>query len=88
MVVVCFLQVFRSSNYEYIIGKKGRRFQLCYQFLAVFLLGQRYGNGPNELVHRVGPPFLDNHYRGHIVMQFTFQGTHVYNIVILLWKYA
>ena len=24
----------------YIIGKKGRRFQLCHQFLAIFLLGQ------------------------------------------------
>ena len=33
------LQVFRSSNYAY-IGKKGCRFQLCHQFLAVFLLGQ------------------------------------------------
>ena len=22
-------------------------------------------NGPNELVHRAGPPFLDNHYRGY-----------------------
>ena len=27
--------------------------------------GSRYGNGPNELVHRAGPPFLDNHYRGY-----------------------
>ena len=24
--------------------------------------GSRYGNVPNELVHRAGPPFLDNHY--------------------------
>ena len=30
--------------------------------------GSRYGNVPNELVHRAGPPFLDNHYRGY---QFT-----------------
>ena len=35
LVVLCFLQVFRSSIY-----KKGRRFQLCHQFLAVFLLGR------------------------------------------------
>ena len=27
--------------------------------------GSRYGNVPNELAHRVGPPFLDNHYRGY-----------------------
>ena len=39
VVVLCFLQVFRSSRYAY-IGKKGRRFQLCHQFVAVFLLGQ------------------------------------------------
>ena len=25
--------------------------------------GSRYGNVPNELIHRAGPPFLDNHYR-------------------------
>ena len=30
--------------------------------------GSRYGNVPNELVHRAGPPFLDNHYCGY---QFT-----------------
>ena len=39
VVVLCFLQVFRSSNYAF-IGKKGRRFQLGHQFVAVFLLGQ------------------------------------------------
>ena len=27
--------------------------------------GSRYCNVPNELIHRVGPPFLDNHYRGY-----------------------
>ena len=27
--------------------------------------GSRYSNIPNELVHRAGPPFLDNHYRGN-----------------------
>ena len=27
--------------------------------------GSRHGNDPNELVHRAGPPFLDNHYRGY-----------------------
>ena len=27
--------------------------------------GSRYGNVPNELIHRAGPPFLDNHYRGY-----------------------
>ena len=48
-----------------IIVKKGRRFQLCHQFWAVILLGQDVVYGPNELVHRAGPPFLDNHYRGY-----------------------
>ena len=44
--------------------KKGRRFQLCHQFLAtiLFLPGSRCGNVPNEPVHGAGPPFLDNHY--------------------------
>ena len=37
VVVLCFLQVFRSSNF---VGKKGRGFLLCHQFLAVFFLGQ------------------------------------------------
>ena len=32
--------------------------------------GSRYGNVPNELVHRAGPPFLDNHYRGYQYAQF------------------
>ena len=27
--------------------------------------GSRCGNGPNELVHRLGLPFLDNHYHGY-----------------------
>ena len=27
--------------------------------------GSRYGRVPNELIHRAGPPFLDNHYRGY-----------------------
>ena len=27
--------------------------------------GSRYGNVPNELIHRAGPPFLDNHNRGY-----------------------
>ena len=27
--------------------------------------GSRYSNVPNELIHRAGPPFLDNHYRGY-----------------------
>ena len=27
--------------------------------------GSRYGNVPNALIHRAGPPFLDNHYRGY-----------------------
>ena len=63
MVVLCVLQVFGSSSNEYnIIGKKGRRFQLCPQFWAS---GSRCGNGPNGFVHRAGPPFLDNHYRGY-----------------------
>ena len=25
--------------------------------------GSRCGNVPNKLIHRAGPPFLDNHYR-------------------------
>ena len=36
--------------------------------------GSRYGNIPNELVYRAGPPFLDNHYRGY---QGTVYITHV-----------
>ena len=48
-----------------IIGKKGRRFQLCHQFLAVFLQGQDMVMSLNELLQRAGPPFLDNHYRGY-----------------------
>ena len=39
VLVLCFLQVFISSVFAY-IRKQGRRFQLCHQFLAVFLLGQ------------------------------------------------
>ena len=62
MVVLCFLQVFRSSNYAYTIGKKGRRFQLCHQFLAILPSRSRCGNVPNELIHRAGLPFLDNHF--------------------------
>ena len=27
--------------------------------------GSRYDNVPNELIHRAGTPFLDNHYRGY-----------------------
>ena len=33
--------------------------------------GSRYGNVPNELIHRAGPPFLDNHYRGY---QYDWEG--------------
>ena len=50
------------------IGKKGRRFQLCHQFLAVFLLGQDIVISQIsfcDTVHRAGPPFLDNYYRGY-----------------------
>ena len=42
--------------------------------------GSRYGNGPNELVHRAGPPFLDNHYRDY---QYTFN-TLILNYVFKL----
>ena len=62
IAVLYFLQVFRSSNLAY-IGRKGRRFQLCHQFLAAFLLGQDMVM--SQMIHRVGPPFLDNHYRGY-----------------------
>ena len=34
-------------------------------FLGCIPSGSRYGNVPNELVHRAGPPFLDNHYHGY-----------------------
>ena len=37
--------------------------------------GSRYGNVPNELVHRAGPPFLDNHYRGY---QYQFMVSPLY----------
>ena len=58
---MCFLQVFRSSNYAY-RGKKGRRFQLCHQFLAVFLLGQDMVMSQMSLYIELD---LDNHYRGY-----------------------
>ena len=35
--------------------------------------GSRYGNVPNELIHRAGPPFLDNHYRG-----YQYDTTHIW----------
>ena len=37
MIVLCFQEVFGGSNCA---CKKGHRFQLCHQFLAVFFLGQ------------------------------------------------
>ena len=37
----------------------------CAISLGCISSGLRYGNVPNELVHRAGPPFLDNHYRGY-----------------------
>ena len=36
VVVMCFPQVFRSS----FLGRKVCRFQLCHQFLTIFLLGR------------------------------------------------
>ena len=33
--------------------------------------GSRYGNVPNELIHRAGLPFLDNHYRGYQLLMAT-----------------
>ena len=39
-----------------------------YLLMAVFGCnpsGLRCGNSPNELVHRAGPPFLDNYYCGY-----------------------
>ena len=39
------------------------RFQLCPQFVAVFLLGQdKFLSQMNLIVYRVGLPFLNNHY--------------------------
>ena len=47
------------------IGKKGHRFQLHVpSVFGCLSSGSRYGNVPNEFVHRAGLPFLDNHYRG------------------------
>ena len=63
-----FLEVQIMQNY---IGKKGRRFQLHVHVPLVFGCipsGSGCGNVPNELVHRAGPPFLDNHYRGQITI--------------------
>ena len=34
--------------------------------------GSRCGNGPNELVHRAGPLFLDNHYRGYQYIMYMY----------------
>ena len=50
VVVLCFLQVFRSSNF-------------AYNYRSVFGCipsESRYGNVPNELIHRAGPPFPVN----------------------------
>ena len=52
---------FGSSNNAY-IGKKGIDFS---SFGVYISSGSRRGNGPNELVHKAGPPFLDNHYCGY-----------------------
>ena len=43
--------------------------------------GSRYGNVPNELVHRAGPPFLDNHYRGY---QYNASSCHSENVKLSL----
>ena len=81
-MVWCFLQVFRSSNCA-CIGKKGHRFQLCHQFLLLYFLGVKICNIPNELVHRAGPPFLDNHYNcGYQKVNFDF--AFVWSPVIVL----
>ena len=41
VVLLCFLQVFGFKLFRIIIiGKMGRRFKLCHQFLAVLLPGQ------------------------------------------------
>ena len=36
--------------------------------------GSRYGNVPNEVIHRAGPPFLDNHYRGYQYSTYSGHG--------------
>ena len=47
--------------------------------------GSRYGNVPNELIHRAGPPFLDNHYRGY---QFVgMQGSNVISSTLSLLSF-
>ena len=51
---------FRSSSFAQ--GKNRHRFQLRYQFYLYIPTGSKCGNVPNELVHRAGLPFLDNHY--------------------------
>ena len=44
---------------------------ICIGVHALCILsGSRYGNVLNELVHRVGPPFLDNQYRDY---QYAFR---------------
>ena len=43
--------------------------------------GSRFGNVPNELVHRTGPPFLDNYYCGY---QYSDNGALLV-IVSQLW---
>ena len=60
VVVLCFLQVFRGSY----IGKRGVDFNCTISF-GYIPSRSRCGNVLNELVHRAGPPFLDNHYRGY-----------------------
>ena len=52
--------------------------------------GSRYGNVPNELIHRAGRPFLDNHYRGYQYFMKTITWGAVYcnelKFMELLWS--
>ena len=54
-------------------------FKLCicrcldFTVLSVFGSGSGCGNVPNELVHRVGPPFLDNHALSCMVINTSIQ---------------
>ena len=41
---------------------KGAEISAVPSVLGCIPSGSRCGNVPNELVHRAGPPFLDNHY--------------------------
>ena len=55
----------KRSPKKMLLPKVQRSVLKTCQFLAIIPFGSRYSIVPNELIHRAGLPFLDNHYRGY-----------------------